>query len=194
MSPRNPKTLLTTLLTTLASAACALLISASPSMAQTKLKTTALTSPTPASALYVGNSFFYYNNSMHGHVSQLVAAGMPGYKFRTSSVTISGSGFDWHDVGSYFRPRGIGTYSFDAKNNVVFNDPKEKLFEIAILMDCSQCPIHPTLKPVFQEYAKKHSDTVRQNGAQPRVFYVLGLRRRARDDRHPGRGLHPSRQ
>ena len=26
-------------------------------------------------------------------------------------------------------------------------------------MDCSQCPIHPTLKPVLIEYAKKSADT-----------------------------------
>jgi len=140
-------------------------------LAQVQPKVTSLGETPPASAIYIGNSFFYYNNSMHGHVSQLVNAGMAGHKFRSTSVTISGSGFDWHDVGSYFRPKGIGTYSFDAKNNVVFNDPKQKLFEVAIMMDCSQCPIHPQLKSVFQEYAKKHSDTARQNGAKP-VFFM----------------------
>ena len=39
------------------------------------------------------------------------------------------------------------------------------------MMDCSQCPIHPTLKEVFTEYAKKHSDTVRKHGAVP-VFFM----------------------
>lgn len=125
----------------------------------------------PASAIYIGNSFFYYNNSLHGHVGRLVALGMPGHRFRSSSVTISGSGFDWHDVESYFRPNGIGTYSFDAGNNVVFNDPRQKLFDVAIMMDCSQCPIHPTLKTVFADYAKRHSDTVRKHGAKP-IFFM----------------------
>ena len=69
-------------------------------------------------------------------------------------VTIGGSGFDWHDVESYFRPNAIGNYSFDENNNVVFNKP-DKLFDVAIMMDCSQCPIHPKLKSVFTEYAKK---------------------------------------
>jgi hypothetical protein len=32
-------------------------------------------------------------------------------------VTIGGSGFDWHDVESYFRPNAIGNYSFDENNN-----------------------------------------------------------------------------
>jgi hypothetical protein len=39
-----------------------------------------------------------------------------------------------------------------------------------VLMDCSQCPIHPTLRPVFFETAKKHSDTIRANGANPILF------------------------
>lgn len=125
----------------------------------------------PASAIFIGNSFFYYNNSMHGHVGRFVALGLPGHRYRSSSVTISGSGFDWHDVESYFRPKGIGTYSFDAGNNVVFNDPNQKLFDVAIMMDCSQCPIHPTLKTVFAEYAKKHADTVRRHDTRP-VFFM----------------------
>jgi hypothetical protein len=38
------------------------------------------------------------------------------------------------------------------------------------MMDCSQCPIHPQLQSVFFEYAKRHSDTVRSNGAEPVLF------------------------
>jgi hypothetical protein len=125
----------------------------------------------PASVIYIGNSFFYYNNSLHGHVGNMVSEGLKGHKYRSSSVTISGSGMDWHDVESYFRPNGIGKYSFVENNRVVFNPPEGKLFEVAVMMDCSQCPIHPTLKPVFTEYAKKHSDTVRKHGAVP-VFFM----------------------
>ena len=124
----------------------------------------------PVSVLFVGNSFFYYNNSLHGHVGQLIAEGMPGFRHRATSVTISGSGFDWHDVDSYFRPKAIGGYSFGPNNVVSFNK-LDKLFDVAIMMDCSQCPLHPQLKPVFKEYAKKHSDTVRRHGAQP-VFFM----------------------
>ena len=133
-------------------------------------KVKALGGQDPASVIFIGNSFFYYNNSMHNQVVRMVAAGMPAHKFRATSVTISGSGLDWHDVNSYFRPKGIGTYSFAAGNKVVFNDPKQKVFEVAIMMDCSQCPVHPTLKGIFTEYAKKHSATVRKNGAKPVLF------------------------
>ena len=75
----------------------------------------------PHSAIFIGNSFFYYNNSLHNHVTQLIRAADPTHPFRSTSVTISGSGSDWHDVGSYFRPNAIGRYSFDGENNIVFN-------------------------------------------------------------------------
>jgi len=143
---------------------------AAPVSAQTKPKLLEAGVANPSSALYIGNSFFYYNNSLHGHVSNLHRAADPGSKFRGVSATISGSGFDWHDVESYFRPNALSSYSFDANNKIVFNK-LDRLFDLAIMMDCSQCPIHPQLKSVFREYAKKHSDTVRKHGTKP-VFFM----------------------
>ncbi len=138
--------------------------------AETKLKLRDL-GEVPTSVLYIGNSFYYYNNSLHGHVAQLIGSTTPPMKMRGVSATISGSGLDWHDVESYFRPNAVSSYSFDRSNNIVFNNPKDKLFDVAVMMDCSQCPIHPQLKNVFAEYAKKHSDTVRKHGAKP-VFFM----------------------
>ena len=125
----------------------------------------------PKSVAYIGNSFFYFNNGIISHLAPMIAEGMKGHPYRQSMITISGSGFDWHDVESYFRPNAIGKYSFAADNSVVFNQNNGPLFEASVLMDCSQCPIHPALKPVFHEYAKKHSDTVRKHGSAP-VFFM----------------------
>jgi hypothetical protein len=147
-----------------------LALAASPAAAQTKPKVLESGVAQPASAIYIGNSFFYYNNSMHNHVSLLLRSGDPSYRLRSTSATISGSGADWHDVESYFRPNAVGSYSFDADNNIVFNK-LDRLFDLAIMMDCSQCPIHPQLSKVFVEYSKKHSDTVRKHGAKP-VFFM----------------------
>jgi hypothetical protein len=110
----------------------------------------------------------YYNNSLHTLVLNLArdASDKAKAAHRATSVTISGSGMDWHDVASYFRPDAVGRYSFVENNAVRFNPPG-KVFDAAILMDCSQCPVHPTLAPVFFEFAKKHSDTIRLNGARP---------------------------
>jgi hypothetical protein len=122
----------------------------------------------PAAMLWVGNSFFYYNNSMHGHVGQLVAGGDKSVKHRGVSVTISGSGVDWHDMSSYLAG-GIGKYSFLPGNQIRFNPPGRQ-FDAVMFMDCSQCPIHPELGPVFHEYAKKNAEIIRAYGAKPVLF------------------------
>ena len=73
---------------------------AAPATAQTK-PTRSDVGPDPIRCiLWVGNSFFYYNNSMHGHYNDLVRAAEPGGKNRGTSVTISGSGLDWHDIAA----------------------------------------------------------------------------------------------
>src|SRR5258708_30356378 len=76
----------------------------------------------PKTVLYVGNSFFYFNNSMHRYVGGLVAAADPQNRgqYRSTSGTISGSGLDWHDVESDLQPGGRASYSFTAHHNVGF--------------------------------------------------------------------------
>ena len=145
---------------------------ASVANAQTKPLVTTLGPDFPKTEIFIGNSFFYYNNGLPGHLSLMEKAADPDHKqdYRNTMVTIGGSGFDWHDVESYFRPNAIGNYSFDENNNVVFNK-LDKLFDVAVMMDCSQCPIHPKLNSVFTDYARKNSDLVRAKGARP-VFFM----------------------
>lgn len=121
------------------------------------------------SVLWVGNSFFYYNNSMHGHVANMARAITPAVPMRGVSLTISGSGADWHDVENYLRPDAIGRYSFVGDNEIRFNPPGRQ-FDAVILMDCSQCPVHPQLKAIFGTHMKKHSDAAKRNGVRPILF------------------------
>ena len=153
-------------------AAAAYVLYASGAMAQTKPKVTGLGPDYPKTAIFIGNSFFYYNNGLPGHLSLMEKAADPANKaaYRNTMVTIGGSGFDWHDVENYLRPDAIGKYSFDDNNNVVFNKPG-KMFDVAVMMDCSQCPIHPTLKSVFTDYARKNSEIVRAKGLKP-IFFM----------------------
>jgi hypothetical protein len=148
----------------------AALLVAAPAFAQTRPTVVNTGIDRPASTIFIGNSFFYYNNGMPAFVNGLMRAADPQYRLRQTMVTISGSGANWHDVDSYFRPNAIGSYSFDADNNIVFNK-LDKLFDLALMMDCSQCPVHPELKPLFDEYMRKHSETVRKRGAVP-VFFM----------------------
>ncbi len=122
----------------------------------------------PRSILYVGNSFMYYNNSLHNITSRLARGSVNGKEanHRATSLTISGSGIDWHDLESYLRPDGLGRYSFVGDNEVRFNPPGRQ-YDSVILMDCSQCPVHPVLSKVFFDYSKKHSETARAKGVEP---------------------------
>jgi hypothetical protein len=70
---------------------------------------------------------------------------------------------------AHFKPGGVASYSFVGDNEVVFNT-FDKPFDGVMMMDCSQCPIHPKLQPIFYEFSKKHSDTVRKYGAEPILF------------------------
>ena len=151
-------------------AGAALVLSACASPPTAMQKATGVPEETKA-VLWVGNSFFYYNNSMHGHVTQLIRGSKIPDKtgHRSVSATISGSGINWHDLESHFKPNGVGSYSFNAKNEVVFNT-FTKPFDVVLMMDCSQCPIHPQLRSVFYEHAKKNSDIARKHGARPAFF------------------------
>jgi hypothetical protein len=146
-------------------AACAPLPSATPAAV-------AGANTPPQSLLWVGNSFFYYNNSMHGHVGNLLrATGDRGW--RQTSATISGSGLNWHDMEAHFMPSGMGSYSFNAKNEVVFNTGERalpKVFDAVLMMDCSQCPVHPQLSALFYETVTRDAAIVRRHGAEPILF------------------------
>lgn len=124
----------------------------------------------PKSFLFVGNSFYYYNNSMHNHFLRIARASEPkiAKQLHAISATISGSGLNWHNMESYFGG-GMASYSFVGDNEVVFNK-FDKPFDVVIMNDCSQCPVHPKLSGLFHEYAKKHSDTIRKHGAEPVLF------------------------
>jgi hypothetical protein len=152
-------------------------------LAQTKPAVTSLGPDYPKTAIFIGNSFFYYNNGVPGILSQMEKAVDPANKlaYRNTMVTIGGSGFDWHDVESYFRPNAIGSYSFDDDNNVVFNK-LDKLFDVAVMMDCSQVGVHRLC-----EEEQRHRP---RQGHETRVLHVLGLCRQTRDDRAAGRGLY----
>ena len=160
-----------------AAALCVAAIAATTACTTSSTSTTETTRPRsapaapPKTALWVGNSFFYYNNSMHGHVGQLLAAAHPDERgYRQTSATISGSGLNWADLEAHFKPGGVGSYSFDRNNNVVFNT-FDKPFDVVIMMDCSQCPIHPELSKLFYETTAKDSEIARRHGAEP-VFFM----------------------
>lgn len=53
----------------------------------------------PASGLFVGSSYFYYNNAVGSHVKKFVLAGKD--KFSQNTNTISRSRLHWHNMKAY---------------------------------------------------------------------------------------------
>ena len=148
--------------------ALSLLTAAPHAAAQTKPQRTSL-GAAPESVLWVGNSFFYYNNSLHGHFGRLVASAGAGSRVRGTSVTISGSGLDWHDLESLLRPDGLGRYSFVDDNDIRFNKGGRQ-FDTVVMMDCSQCPIHPQLQAAFHETVARDAKLLRRAAMRPVLF------------------------
>ena len=71
--------------------------------------------PAPSTVLFVGNSYLYYNDSLHNVVLRLAREAMgeagKGYAYR--SITISGGSLMHHPVAHYLEPANIGMRSVD---------------------------------------------------------------------------------
>ena len=123
----------------------------------------------PKSVLFIGNSFFYYNNGVHKPVLGMVKANESlgeGHRFR--NITINSSSLEWHDVESYVTNEKIGSFSITSSNKYKSYEPEK--YELAVMMDCSQCPIHEDRKDLFNFYVDKHSKTLRANGVEPSLL------------------------
>lgn len=118
--------------------------------------------------LLVGNSFMFYNCGVNGMMNGFAKA-----KHRDLVITIVGIGgasLYWHDVKSYLRPNALRSYKIasDGTNKVTFlKYPDGKIFDAVVLEDSSQGPIHPELKELFRESARKHCQDIRAAGARP---------------------------
>ena len=135
-------------------------------------ETPLLTSPqveNPKSVVFIGNSFFYYNNGVHkptlGMVKASPALGK-GHRFR--NITINSSSLEWHDIESYVTNEKIGSFSITSENLYKKYEPEK--YDLAIMMDCSQCPIHPDRKDLFNFYVDSHSQTLRNFAVEPSLL------------------------
>ena len=121
------------------------------------------------SIMLIGNSFFYYNNSLHNHLGDLYDADPKLDTPRRRSITINGSSLSWHDVESYLSNKEIGAFTIDSDTNT-YKPYEDQDIEVVIMMDCSLCPINEKRKDSFHKYVKKHSETIRSKGIEPILF------------------------
>lgn len=123
-----------------------------------------------SSLMLVGNSFFYYNNSLHNHLGDLIKNDPNVNSMKRRSITINGSDLPWHDLESYLSNEHIGSFRIDTKNNNKYVPSSNTKTDAVIFMGCSLCPIHPDTKDTFQVYVQRYSEIIRDKNAEPMLF------------------------
>lgn len=146
-------------------AACAA-ASANPSQGQVQHSTSIhvepeikrLQDPAPERILFVGNSYFYYNDSLHNHVRRMVEAseiGLSG-ELTYKSATIGGAALRDHAIDHLLKPANLRV---DAP------------FEVVILQGGSAEPLSEARRAGFTETATAYAAKVRAAGGEP-VLYM----------------------
>lgn len=91
---------------------------------------------TPKKILFVGNSYLYYNDSLHNHLRRMVDAGgiAPEKALQYKIVTIGGAPLAHHDVASYLAPGKLGMKEpydvviLQGNSGAVLSDARRKSF------------------------------------------------------------------
>ena len=61
----------------------------------------------PKSILFIGNSYLYYNDSMHNHVEELMEDFYKDQEIVTKSATIGGSRLENHNIDHLLKPKNL---------------------------------------------------------------------------------------
>ena len=111
----------------------------------------------PETILFIGNSYLYYNNSLHNHFKRIVEEYKSNFDGSASvkSSTIGGSRLKHHDVKRLIEPRAISSI--------------EK-FELIILQGGSAEPLSMINREEFSLFAKKHIDEIKANDSQAALY------------------------
>ena len=75
-------------------------------------------------------------------------------------------------------PDGLGRNSFVGDNQIRF-DTTGRQFDTAVMMDCSQCPVHPQLQGGFHDAVQRNAKLLVQAGMRPVLFMSWAYKDRA---------------
>ncbi|TWJ06705.1 DUF4886 domain-containing protein [Altererythrobacter ishigakiensis] len=116
-----------------------------------------LESSTPTRILFVGNSYFYYNDSLHNHVRRMtIAAGIAeNDDLIFKSATIGGAALRDHAID----------HLLDAQNLRV-----DAPFQIVIMQGGSAEPLSTTGRARFTATAAAYAAKARASGVQPMLY------------------------
>lgn len=111
----------------------------------------------PERVLFVGNSYFYYNNSLHNHVSALVKSddGALGSRLQFKSSTIGGAALNHHNLSHLLTPGRIGV---------------SQPFQWVVMQGGSGEPLSTLRRETFRKTAAENAALVRAAGAQVALY------------------------
>jgi hypothetical protein len=126
----------------------------------------------PTRILFVGNSYLYYNDSLHNHVKRMLAELRPelAESLEYKSATIGGARLKHHNIEWLLKPGQIGV-----------GEP----FEVVIMQGGSSEVLSERSRTAFYDTATRYADKARQIGARPYLYMThayVAPHRRARDN------------
>tara|TARA_B110000438_G_scaffold294607_1_gene336282 strand:- start:311 stop:1093 length:783 start_codon:yes stop_codon:yes gene_type:complete len=113
----------------------------------------------PENILFIGNSYLYYNDSLHNHFKRIVEERVPGYDGSSSikSATIGGSRLKHHNLDHLLKPYAISN-----------NDH----FDLVILQGGSGESLSKKDRDQFSKLAKKHIDKIKLIGSDAALYMI----------------------
>lgn len=113
----------------------------------------------PQQILFVGNSYFYYNDSLHNHINRLAeeGSGLDDLSFR--SITISGGSLSHHPMEHYLTPGAIG-----------YDTP----FDVVILQGHSAAGNTENRRTAFRDAVLAADEQIKAHGAQTALYMTHG--------------------
>jgi hypothetical protein len=105
----------------------------------------------------VGNSYFYYNNSLHNHVSNLVKASDAalGASLQYKSATIGGAALNHHAMAHLIEPGRIGVM---------------QPFQWVVMQGGSGEPLSLKRREIFRQTALANADLIKAQGGQVALY------------------------
>ncbi len=122
----------------------------------------------PEQVLFVGNSYFYYNDSLHNHTGRIAEEGT-GLDVSYRSITISGGSLDMHPFEHYLTPGAVG-----------YDEP----FDVVILQGHSAAANSESRTARFRDAVIAADALIDETGAQT-VLYMTHAYGEGHDDYDP---------
>lgn len=111
----------------------------------------------PSHLLFVGNSYLYYNNSLHDHLRRMVIfAGLydrDDTKFK--SATINGARLNHHEVANYLKPSQLGV---------------DEPFQVVILQGHSSAALTEEYRAQFENAVEQHAKSIRNRNGEVALY------------------------